>query len=101
MVKVIESFREIPKQGITVIDFYANWCAPCKRIAPAFERLAETFPKITFFKVNVDESPDLTAEFDINAMPTFLFFVNDKIVQTVEGADLNRVITILENLSDK
>ena len=99
MIKVIESMDEIPKQGVAVIDFYANWCAPCKRIAPAFEELSGTFKNVTFLKVNVDDSPDLTELFDVHAMPTFLFLVNGKIVQTVEGADLNRIIDILQNLS--
>jgi thioredoxin 1 len=101
MVKVIESVDEIPKQGIAVLDFYANWCGPCKRIAPAFETLAEEFKHVAFLKVNVDESPDLTELFGVNAMPTFLFFVNGKVVQTIEGADLNRVIDTLQNLSRK
>lgn len=101
MVKVIESATEIPAKGVVVIDFYANWCGPCKRIAPAFEELAGTFKNVTFLKVNVDESPDLTEQFDVNAMPTFVFLLDGKLFQTVEGADLNQIIAILENLSRK
>ncbi len=99
MVKVIESVDEIPKKGIAVIDFYANWCGPCKRIAPAFEELAGTFKNFTFLKVNVDESPDLTELYGVNAMPTFLFLVDGKTVKTIEGADLNGIIGVLESLS--
>jgi thioredoxin 1 len=99
MVKVIESVNEIPAKGIVVMDFYANWCGPCKRIAPAFETLAGTFKNATFLKVNVDESPDLTEQFDVNAMPTFVFLVDGKLYQKVEGADLNQIIAILQNLS--
>lgn len=99
MVKIIESETEIPRKGVVVIDFYANWCGPCKRIAPTFEKLAEEFKQVTFLKVNVDESPDLTEMFDVNAMPTFVFLVDGKVVQTVEGADLNKIIASLENLS--
>lgn len=101
MVKVITSLDEIPTQGIALLDFYATWCGPCKRIAPAFETLANEFKHITFLKVDVDESPDLAEEFTIKAMPTFLFLVNGKVVQAVEGADLNQIVRILENLSRK
>ena len=101
MVKVIESADEIPRQGIVVMDFYANWCGPCKRIAPAFEELAGTFKNATFLKVNVDDSPDITEQFDVTVMPTFVFLMDGKLFQRVEGADLNQIITILENLSRK
>ena len=99
MVNVIETMDEIPKQGVVVLDFYANWCGPCKRIAPAFEELAGTFKNFTFLKVNVDESPDLMELFGVKAMPTFVFLVDGKIIQKVEGADLNRIIDSLQNLS--
>lgn len=99
MVKVVESIDEIPKKGVVIVDFYANWCGPCKRIAPAFEELAGTFKNFTFLKVDVDESPDIMELFHVKAMPTFVFLVDGTIIQTVEGADLNRIIDSLQNLS--
>jgi thioredoxin 1 len=99
MVKVIESVDEIPKKGVVVLDFYANWCGPCKRIAPAFEELAGTFKNFTFLKVDVDESPDLTELYGVNAMPTFLFLVDGKTVKKVEGADLKAIVGALETLA--
>ncbi len=101
MVKVIESADEIPRQGVVIIDFFANWCGPCKRIAPAFEELAGTFKNFTFLKVNVDDSPDLAEHFDVSAMPTFAFLLDGKLFQRIEGADLQQIIAILENLSRK
>jgi thioredoxin 1 len=89
MVKVVTTLSEIPKQGSVVIDFFATWCGPCKRIAPHFEELAKKYhPHIQFLKVDVDESAELASDFDISAMPTFLFLKNGVIVKRVEGADM-------------
>ncbi len=90
MVKLVSEQSEIPQQGGVVIDFFATWCGPCKRIAPAFEDLADKYyPHIVFLKVDVDESPELVNMFDISAMPTFVFLKDGKLVKRVEGADLN------------
>lgn len=89
MVKVLSESSEVPQKGNVVIDFFATWCGPCKRIAPIFEDLADKYyPQILFFKVDVDESPDLVNDFDVSAMPTFVFLKDGKIVKKVEGADL-------------
>lgn len=89
MVKQVSERAEIPLEGNVVIDFFATWCGPCKRIAPMFEDLAQKYhPHIQFFKVDVDESPDLVNLFDINAMPTFVFLKHGVVVKKVEGADI-------------
>jgi len=89
MVKLVVEASEIPSVGAVVIDFFATWCGPCKRIAPAFEDLADKYyPAVTFLKVDVDESPELVNAFDISAMPTFVFLKNGKMVKKIEGADL-------------
>ncbi len=89
MVKLLSESSEIPQQGAVVIDFFATWCGPCKRIAPVFEDLADKFyPKVQFFKVDVDESGELVNLFDISAMPTFVFLKDGKVVKKVEGADM-------------
>lgn len=86
--KLISDLSEIPQQGAVVIDFFATWCGPCKRIAPTFEKLATSLTSVQFFKVDVDESPELVNEFDIAAMPTFVFLKDGKEVRRVEGADM-------------
>jgi thioredoxin 1 len=89
MVKIVSQISEIPQKGAVVIDFFATWCGPCKRIAPLFENLADKFyPAIAFLKVDVDESPELIDRFDISAMPTFIFLKDGKLVKRVEGADV-------------
>jgi thioredoxin 1 len=88
MVRTVSDLSDIPKDGYVLIDFFATWCGPCKRIAPFFEKLADEYVGIIFLKVDVDESPDLVNEFDIQAMPTFVFLKNGQVVKRVEGADM-------------
>lgn len=88
MVKIISESSDIPQQGAVVIDFFATWCGPCKRIAPAFEKLAESLQTIVFLKVDVDEAPELVNQFDVSVMPTFVFLKDGKEIKRVEGADM-------------
>ncbi len=69
------------------IDFSAEWCGPCKRMAPIVEALAEKYDgKIIVGKVDVDESPELSARFGIRNIPTILFFKNGEVVDKTVGA---------------
>jgi len=70
-----------------VVDFFADWCGPCKAIAPAIEKFSETHGHVKFYKVNVDDLSDVAAENGISAMPTFLFFQNGELIETVRGAN--------------
>lgn len=100
MVKVIKDITEIPQDKKVIIDFYADWCGPCKRIAPVFVELDEKFPNILFLKVNVDEAEELAQGFEITSLPTFVFLDNGNIFYKMEGANLNEVITTLEQLNN-
>jgi thioredoxin 1 len=98
MVKQIEDASEIPQTGVVVLDFFATWCGPCQRVAPAFVELATRMPKVTFLKVDVDDATELAELFNIRAMPTFIVLRNGQIVTKIEGADLARVLAVLEGL---
>ena len=70
-----------------VVDFWAEWCAPCKMIAPIVEELAEAYEGQAFIgKVNVDENEDLSIEYRIRNVPTILFFKNGELVDKHIGA---------------
>jgi thioredoxin 1 len=88
MVHTVSDISEIPKSGFVVIDFFATWCGPCKRVAPFFEKLAEEYVGMKFLKVDVDESAEIAEEFQIRAMPTFVFLKDGVVVKRVEGADM-------------
>ncbi len=69
-----------------VVDFYATWCGPCKILSPRLDKLAGSFTnEIKFAKVNVDEAPNLSQRFNIQGIPTLLFFKNGKVVDRIVG----------------
>jgi thioredoxin 1 len=82
-----ENFYEnLQKYNNLIIDFWAEWCAPCKAMAPIIEELAKKYAgKIVFGKINVDENREIAAKFFIMSIPTLIFFKNGKEVNRVIG----------------
>jgi len=75
------------ESGVMMVDFWAEWCGPCRAIAPVLEELArESEGKVTLAKVNVDESPGLAARYGIRSIPTILFVKQGKVSDQVIGA---------------
>ena len=70
--------------GLIVVDFYATWCGPCRKLAPILDSVAGSFTgQIKFFKVNVDESPGLAQNYQTQTLPVMIFFKNGKLVERV------------------
>jgi thioredoxin 1 len=70
-----------------IVDFWAEWCGPCKAIAPVLEELAGEYAgRVTVAKVNVDEHPGLAARFQVRSIPTLLFFKGGQVVDQLIGA---------------
>ncbi len=68
------------------LDFWADWCGPCKMLGPTFERLAEKYgEQVTFAKVNVDELPDVANKFAIRSIPTLVLLQNGNVVEKLVG----------------
>jgi thioredoxin 1 len=80
-----------------LVDFWAEWCGPCRRLTPTVEALAkELSGKVTFVKMNVDENPVIPGKFSIQGIPTLLLFKEGRLVDSVVGLvgkeDLKRLI---------
>ncbi|KAL2161038.1 hypothetical protein VTH06DRAFT_8751 [Thermothelomyces fergusii] len=82
--------QTLNSHAIVIADFYADWCGPCKMIAPTFESLASKHAKpnrIAFVKVDVDGQPEVAQEYGVRAMPTFLVLRGGSVINTVRGAN--------------
>lgn len=83
-----ENFEnEILKADKTVLlDFYADWCGPCRMVSPIVDEIAEEHPEFKVGKVNVDEQPELAAQFGVMSIPSLFVMRNGEIVQQSLGA---------------
>ncbi|KAG9676544.1 DUF1000-domain-containing protein, partial [Aureobasidium melanogenum] len=89
---------------IVVTDFYADWCGPCKAIAPFYEQLANSLSRpnhITFTKVNTDNQKDIAQTYNITAMPTFMVFKNGRETQRIRGADPKALDAAVKSLASE
>lgn len=71
--------------NLCLIDFYADWCGPCKMLAPFLEQLSEKYPNIEFYKVNVDDDGSIAAKYSISSIPTLMLFNNNEMLARREG----------------
>ncbi|KAI2809636.1 hypothetical protein BLOT_000785 [Blomia tropicalis] len=90
----VDDFKKQLKEAgdkLVVVDFYATWCGPCRLIAPVLEDISKTSNKVIVLKVDVDENEELTSEYGVNSMPTFLFFKKGEKVDSFSGANENKL----------
>jgi thioredoxin 1 len=93
----LDEFQKVVGAGPVVVDFFTEWCGPCKSIAPKFVELSEKAENkgVTFLKANVEENEELGSLFNIRSIPTFVAFKDGKPVGRVEGASLPAIENVI------
>jgi thioredoxin 1 len=97
-----DTFEDIVKDGIVLLDFWAEWCPPCRMFGPVFEKASNVHADIVFGKVDTEAEPQLAGGFDISSIPTLMVFRDGIVVFSQPGAlnaqQLERVITAVREL---
>ena len=75
----------LQSEKTVLVDFYADWCGPCKMLSPIIDEVAEEIENVKVCKINIDESRDLAGNYDIMSIPTLLVFKNGKVVNSSRG----------------
>ena len=71
---------------LLLVDFWAEWCGPCKSMHPIFSRMAKKYKSVRFARVNVDNAQDIAIRYGVQSIPTFIMFKNGQVANTMVGA---------------
>ncbi len=97
-----ENYKEevLDSEKTVLVDFYADWCGPCKMMVPVVEEISEELQdKVKVCKINVDENQDLAMQYGIMSIPTLVFIKNGKLEKTLVGLrDKQELISVLEQM---
>jgi len=87
-----KNFKPVIRRGITLVDFWAPWCGPCKMVAPILNDLAETEDRVTVAKVNVDQQQQLAKKFKVRNIPTLIMFRDGREVRRYVGVKTKKFL---------
>ncbi|MEG0074165.1 MAG: thioredoxin [Clostridia bacterium] len=91
----------VGKSGLVLVDFFATWCPPCKKLAPILEELGNSRADFDIAKVNIDDNMNIAAEYNIEVVPTLVVFKDGKVVKTSEGyMDKATILDLVDSCRD-
>lgn len=87
MVKILndDNFASNVEKDLVLVDFFAEWCGPCRMLTPIIEELANEISSVSIFKVNIDESPETAQKYEVSSIPTLVLLKDGKEVKKVVG----------------
>ena len=90
-----QNYEEIIKTGLVLVDFWAEWCAPCKMLSPILDELSNEINGVRFVKINTDENQDMAQKLGITGIPTLLLYKEGEIIERMHNipkAQLNSIL---------
>ncbi len=98
----VEMFDESIKHSFVLVDFYAQWCGPCKSMIPKLDQLMVRSDKIRLnlktYKVDIDEFPEIADKYNVKSLPTFIAFEEGLIFDIVSGANYDQLVKMVDDL---
>lgn len=89
----------LPSTGYVLVDFFADWCGPCKAISPFFEELKGKYKNITFLKTNIDENREFAMKYKIESIPAFVLFKDGVEINRLVGANKTKLEAMISELN--
>ena len=92
-----DNFKSETEKGLSLVDFWASWCGPCRMVSPLVDEIAEEYQNYQICKVDVDESPELAQKFGVMSIPTLVVLKQGKVItQNVGALPKNAILDLLE-----
>lgn len=98
-IETSNDFEKFMENENVIVKFSADWCGPCKRIHPEYEKLSEKYTNVTFLHVDVDVLENVSKKYDISGLPTFMLFKNGLQVSQFSGASKEKLSNMLSEFS--
>jgi thioredoxin 1 len=91
--------RKTLNEGKVLVDFFAEWCSPCKMLKPTLEKFSKDQSEVKVVMLNVDEHSDIATEFGVRSIPTLIYLENGEVVNRVTGTQSSEQLFALTNMS--
>ncbi|MGL4656748.1 MAG: thioredoxin [Sarcina sp.] len=87
VINITDNFNEevLEKKGVVLVDFWAEWCGPCKMLGPVIEELSEEVDSVSFTKLNVDENGKIAMDYQVQSIPTVMIFKDGELQERLVG----------------